>query len=70
MAWRDEKPEFISDLRISEPTRRIQGKNHYLFGIPSRNSAVAMEPLESSSFPCNPRKAKILPSTNLEISQK
>jgi hypothetical protein len=27
-----ENAEFISDLKISEPTRRIQGKNHYLFG--------------------------------------
>jgi hypothetical protein len=27
----DENTEFISDLKISEPTRRIQGKNHYLF---------------------------------------
>jgi hypothetical protein len=40
MAKKDEIKEFVSDLRISEPIRRIQGKNLY-FGIPSRNPAVA-----------------------------
>jgi hypothetical protein len=58
---------FISDSRISEPTRRIQGKNHYLFGIPGRNPVVAMELLESASFPCNSRQLQNLPSTHLEM---
>jgi hypothetical protein len=30
----DEITGFISNLKISEPTRRIQGKNHYLFWDP------------------------------------
>jgi len=34
--------DFYKAIKISEPTPRIQGENHYLFGIPSRNPAVAM----------------------------
>jgi hypothetical protein len=32
--------EFIFDLKISEPTRRIQGKNHYLFWDPEPRSCL------------------------------
>ncbi len=38
MAKKDEIKEFVSDLRISEPTRRIQGKNLYLFWYPEPQS--------------------------------
>jgi hypothetical protein len=34
----DENPQFLSDLKISEPTRRIQGTNHYLFWHPEPQS--------------------------------
>jgi hypothetical protein len=36
--FKDESARFISDLKISEPTRRIQRKNHYLFGDPEPQS--------------------------------
>jgi hypothetical protein len=37
-AYGDEKPEFHSNPKISDPTRRIQGENHYLFWYPEPQS--------------------------------
>jgi hypothetical protein len=35
---KDENDELISNWKISDPTRRIQGENHYLFWDPEPQS--------------------------------
>ena len=64
----DERTGFISDLKISEPNRRIQGKNHYLFGNPKPRSCprhgIALEFPVFSAIIGNKR---IFPSTKLEM---
>jgi hypothetical protein len=36
--YEDENPKILSNPKISEPTRRIQGENHYLFWYPEPQS--------------------------------
>jgi hypothetical protein len=43
--------DFYKAIKISEPTPRIQGENHYLFGVPSRNPAGARGSLGNYLLP-------------------